>query len=387
MQIGFGNPELKETKYIALTFSDWHIAYSNQVRQDATILKSSNIAPYLRLIQAPILKNWWGNYYYKWVGQGTRAIAYSATFVQELLATRVNHFIDLHILEMLTTQRNEGYEKWKDQPNLALIADPPLWKHVPSFTKRFRGSGRLQQQAVTTAEEEAYYITVNLNKEWGLSNRLQTIALLASICNAYRFGMYVLWVSRKACPDDFEEFAVIDESSQVFDGIPFIKIYKDEKDSNWRAALRSQHWCKGNFFSQCQVQMGLTYFFNELWKHGRYNRDTHLTDVMLPALQHILTQDFALALINCTDSIHQEAYQYIHPSGVKRGKQVAIHVRRGDHRYANCDAKCWDPVNIPEQKELFEQWEDADTEVQATLMQKIDPSSKNDFTNRDYIDI
>ena len=37
----FGNPELQKTKYVALTFSDWHSGYSTQVRNDARSVKNS----------------------------------------------------------------------------------------------------------------------------------------------------------------------------------------------------------------------------------------------------------------------------------------------------------------------------------------------------------
>ena len=60
---------------------------------------------------------------------------------------------------------------------------------------------------------------------WGLTNRLQTIALMVAYSHMHRYGLYVLWIENEACL--------------------------------CKANLAHKEYCSGKVESQAQVQMGL----------------------------------------------------------------------------------------------------------------------------------
>ena len=363
-----GNEALKNTKYCALTFSDWHSGYSQIVRGEGKTVPGSIVAPYFKMISLPMQK--WNQHEWKFqfVGQGARAIAYTRAFVDEILEVKVGNYWDMHLLDLLSKQSNDEWKKHQKWhcPLKATVCDPPVFEHIPSFDKRFRGSGRLEAAAVSPAEETSYYMTVSLNHEWGLVNRLQTLALLTGIGGLYRIGLYVLWEPKKACWSTFAETNVLDESSEVFEAVPFIKIYDDPKDQNWKAAKNNQHWHVAHFESQCQVEMGIQYFFEILEAQARKERDTYLLEATLPNLRRKLTPDYCWQLINVTDLIYKKAYDYVRGGDDATAKQVAIHCRRGDHKYMNCDAHL--EKQSPEAFAIQCQWEEGDGKMQDLIV-------------------
>ena len=120
---------------------------------------------------------------YDFVGQGARAQAYTNGFVKQLLEEKMNNYWDLHVMRTLDIEQNDQStgNDWSYDKNKIVVADPPVFTHVPSFEKRFRGSGRLESLAVNPAEEISYYITLDFDHQWGLVNRLQTISVMGAI--------------------------------------------------------------------------------------------------------------------------------------------------------------------------------------------------------------
>ncbi len=41
---------------------------------------------------------------------------------------------------------------------MACYSDPPMYQHVPKFSTRLRGSGRLESMTESSAEEFSHYI-------------------------------------------------------------------------------------------------------------------------------------------------------------------------------------------------------------------------------------
>ena len=362
----FGNPNLQETKYCALTFSDWHSGYSTQARGSAIIVPQSIIAPYFKLCVLKMAQGKKGTYQYKFVGQGARAIAYSREFAQKVLAERVANFWDLHLLGLLSQMQNKLWRENKYSPHMTVFCDPPVFTHVPTFTERFRGSGRLQATAVNAAEETSYYVTLSLNHEWGMANRLQTIALIAGICSVYRCGLYILWTTGKACPGGFEEICVLDQSSDLFDKVPFIKFYNKE-NSHWKAACNHQHWHLHHFESQCQVPMGLKFFFDEARKVHEGLNDTYGLEYLIPAAEDRLSNEYCWGLINITDEIFKAAWDYVQPDSKEEGTfYVGVHCRRGDHKYMNCEAKV-DQADPKKSQAILDAWESADDQLEVPV--------------------
>ena len=67
-------------------------------------------------------------------------------------------------------------------------------------------------------------------------------------------------------------------------------------------------------------------------------------------------------LINVTDSVYKKAFDYVEVSRTSGGSQVAVHCRRGDHKYMNCG------VHVEENRakafEIQMQWEEGDSKLQ-----------------------
>ena len=124
------------------------------------MVRGSRVQPYFQLIEMPFVSNDKGGHKsFKFVGQGARALAYSRDFAMHILSTKVNHVYDMWILEELTKVRNEFEQKhWSGQLYNAiyLCCEPPVFEHVPTFDKRFRGSGRLASMAPNKATEDSY---------------------------------------------------------------------------------------------------------------------------------------------------------------------------------------------------------------------------------------
>ena len=104
-----------------------------------------------------------------------RAMCYNREFAYKIIGMAVDNYWDMHLLDVLSHwgtieyERNpKNYKKF-----LACVVDPSIFEHIPSFEKRFRGSGRLESSAVNAAEETSYYITLALTHEWGAVNRLR----------------------------------------------------------------------------------------------------------------------------------------------------------------------------------------------------------------------
>ena len=299
------------------------------------------------------------------MGQGARAICYSREFANKILGMAVGNYWDMHLLDVLSNEATANYNRDPRHYNkfLACVVDPSIFEHIPSFEKRFRGSGRLESSAVNAAEETSYYITLALTHEWGAVNRLQTIALVGAIAGMYRVGLYICWKVSKACPGKFNATNCFDSSSEAYASIPFIRVFDDPNSSDWRAACNNQHWCLGHFESQCQVAMGLKYLWSQLEEKAAKEHDTYMVKTLLPALKDKFTEDFAWGLINIQDAVYKKAYDYIVDcKSMTDMKQVAVHIRRGDHRYMNCD------VHVEKQSDnamnILSQWNQADMDVE-----------------------
>ena len=172
-----------------------------------------------------------------------------------------------------------------------LLCEPPVFEHVPAFDKRFRGSGRLASMAPNTATEDSYYITLSLTQEWGLSNRMNTILTMSYICSLTRFGLYICWEPCKACPGRLGDVFDINSDHPLFNKVPFVQVFDDANNGNWKAAKNNQHWCKANFESQCSIRQGLTYFLTSLKTTALQNNDKYMLNTLLPQYKEELVFD------------------------------------------------------------------------------------------------
>ena len=111
--------------------------------------------PYFSIQTMPMSKTYSGKYRYEFVGQGSRALAFRRSFAETLVNTRIDNWYDLHIMSHLSWMNEKAWYNGSWIQNLACLVDPPIFSHEPSFSDRFRDSGRLKALASTTAEEHS----------------------------------------------------------------------------------------------------------------------------------------------------------------------------------------------------------------------------------------
>jgi hypothetical protein len=251
-----GNEHLAHTACTALTFSEWHPGYAKKVYQGAKdVIPGSSQQPYFQMCPLPVQSE--GGYQYQFIGQGGRALAFNSTFVEELLQKKVNNYYDMWLLNELSLKRREWNAKKFPPATLATVCIPSIFDHIPDMDKRFRGSGRLSAIASNAAEEDAYYICLDLSGNWGLCNRLQTIVLMLQFCSWHRLGIYILWTKNEACPGLFAELFDIDYQAPPLNSVPFIKVFDNASNSSWKASIQNKNWSLGYMNAQSNVQDGL----------------------------------------------------------------------------------------------------------------------------------
>ena len=72
-------------------------------------------------------------------------------------------------------------------------------------------------------------------------------------------------------------------------------------------------------------------------------------------------------VLSLKDSIISDFEDWWAPFATQPGKQAAIHVRRGDHKYMNKDLKILKAKVREEWKEIDKQWSDTDTRAEACV--------------------
>ena len=362
----FNNPQLQYTKCVSLSYSSWHGQYDKLIRENHKVIKGSRVPPYFQLIEMPWVANEKGHKSFRFVGQGARSLAYSREFAKSIIAKRVNHFYDMWIIEELTKERKDfeaKNKKYGEYNSIYLCCEPPVFEHVPTFDKRFRGSGRLASMATNTATEDSYYITIALTHKWGISNRINTIIVLSHICTLMRFGVYICWEPNVACPGTFGDIFTVDETAAIFKRLPFFQIFDDASNSNWKAAKNNKHWCKANFESQCSLEQGIDYFFVALNREATQRNDKYMVSELIPNYQEELAYDNLQMFLAVKDDILVDAKEYLADSKNYGDVMIGLHVRRGDYKWFNCNSMV---EKLPGSKGqlLLDQWQEADNEFE-----------------------
>jgi hypothetical protein len=273
-------------------------------------------------------------------------------------------------LDTLSHLKQE-WTKWNwNTDGMAALATPAVFSHIPDFGDRFRGSGRLHAQAVNPAESTSYYLCLDLSKQWGLSNRCQTLILMLRFCSWHHFGLVILWEKKEACDADFEElFKEIDLSEAPLNTVPFVRWTKSRTENWWRAPKSLEQWCIGTVASQCEFEEGSRFFFQLYHRMDVEPKYHKLIRDMLPKLDVPAEEalHFFLAL-KPVDEITETAMKWMRTGFQRTMKQIAVHVRRGDHKWFNLDMLL-QSAEVPEgQKQSMKQaWREADYEVEVDI--------------------
>ena len=187
-----------------------------------------------------------------------------------------------------------------------------------------------------------------------------------------RFGLYICWVPTVACPGLFNEVFTVDSTPvTLLTQVPFLQVFDDSANSNWKAAKNNKHWCKANFESQCSLQQGIDCFFVALKKEAMQRNDKYMLSALLPTYAEELTYDNLELCFLVKEDILEEAKRYVAESKTLGQITVGLHLRRGDHKYFNCNQRA---AKLPGQKgqEVLDQWYEADQEFEDR------PTNRND---------
>ena len=356
------NENLKFTNYCALSFSDWHMSYAKKMR-DAKRVPNSKVGMYFELYSLPVNAN---RQSYDFIGQGARALAFEPEFATKVLDTKVSAYWDLHLLNMLTKEA-EAWKKYKWATDcLAVVCTPVIFSHVPDMGDRFRGSGRLHSLAANPSEPISYFITLDVSREWGMSNRLQTIVLWMMFCSTTSCGLYVLWEPKKACDCNFYDVFTVNIEDSPTARMPFLKVFNDAKHHMWKAAIADSAWNLGHVNSQTQVHDGFKYWI-DTWMKMSENLDDVRHEFLkerLPMFEDILANQMQFwDKFNINSDIWEQAKAYAYENLFHVPGQIhaGFHIRRGDMKKMNLLAKLKNRDYTPAKKnELQQLWDEAD---------------------------
>jgi hypothetical protein len=358
----FCNKEVKTTNYVALSWSDWHLGYAKKLYY-ATRVKNSRVGRFFELYKLPM--NFHKNAY-DFIGQGARAIAYGDTFCEKVRDTKVGNFWDLHLLSMLAQEAvHVDGNGWKND-NIALVATPVMFTHIPTMSDRFRGSGRLHTMAANESEAISRFICLDLSKEWGLANRLQTMVLWTMFCSMTNLGMYVLWEPKPACPCLFHEIFNFDLTGTPTRRIPFVRVLDDAKCNQWKCAVSDTAWCCGVIQSQTQPEDGYKYW-QDTWKQI----GEKLTE---PLKSFLKTREPVINMVgkaideywmkfNLADDIVDEAKTFAIENNFNCSDalHVGFHLRRTDFKICNLNEQLGKGnMTSRAEDDLVNRWQEAD---------------------------
>lgn len=373
----YGNKHMSDAMLIGLTWSQ-HLPHFQAKKHNAysKVIPGSRIHPYHQIVTAP------SNFYekhngstkinFEFIGQGARAQAYSRQFAQQILATRVQNYWDLHVISLCASIINSHYQEtghWMEAGYTFI--EPIAFSHPIKLSERLRGSGRLQSESQGEVEEYAFFIMCDLSHQWGLSNRIQTLMWWATWASMHQTGLYVLWAPNEACNCSFDDvFNQLQLDEPPFSKLPFIKIMDSKTNKFWTAPVHSDYYCLGKTESQVEYSVGCDRFAESLKRKLAENPalSTWL-DEPIAQIENYKLQDTKMwaKVLSLRDSIISDFEDWWAPFATQPDKQAAIHVRRGDHKYMNKDLKILKAKVREEWKEIDKQWSDTDTRAEACV--------------------
>jgi hypothetical protein len=284
---------------------------------------------------------------------------------------KISKYWDLHVISLAADTFNRlyhVYDKWC--PAVYTLLEPIPFNHPIVMHQRLRGSGRLEAMSGGFVEEHAFYLMIDLSAQYGLANRLQTLAFWATFCSMHQAGMYVLWEPKEACDCTFNEiFEKIKTDIPPFDKIPFITILDDPNESFWKAPKSHQYFCLGTVRSQCEYRLALGLLKDSM--EATLEREptwAPLYEKPIDLVKQYMVDDTSLwsDIFSLQPDILDEFDEYKNRYMQSDREHSAIHVRRGDWKYMNCTLKMEDPkLSRHERTRIKQMWEDADHEVEA----------------------
>ena len=307
---------------------------------------------------------------FEWIGQGARAYAMSAQMAEYIVEAPVADWWDLHMMKLLAHKYN-NLKTTTEKYNMACVYWPCMFQHPVRVDQRFRGSGRLEQSAVNTAEGQANYIVVDLSThQYGLSNRIQTINVMLELAAMHRYGVYIVWPKNVACPQDFGDVFEFEYTTDTMKRIPFVSVIPDGTN-HLKAHSRNNRWHKGTFHANVPMEAGMQTLHRMYTDQIKFMSEK-VKNIYQPVVDQRLTsrdpfRDIFQNMILNGDVVclGMEFHQQVQNNSGLNAKTVAFHVRRGDHYwFNNTKAVSGQSTITPEMKQIMDEWTNSDLEVQ-----------------------
>ena len=158
------------------------------------------------------------------IGQGCRGYMLRVDFAQYLDSVLVWQWVDVWM-----RAEAAGYGRMSEQgiAKTTGLAFPSMGIHPVNRALQTRGSERVAALVATPEMVHRPYITVSSDKEWGLSNRLNTLVAILCWANSMGFGIHVYWKVNNACNVEFPDLCTVQQKAHELPGVAFIAIHHD----------------------------------------------------------------------------------------------------------------------------------------------------------------
>ncbi len=343
--------ESHRPRFLSMVWQEWHGIHADLVQKRArdvagTVTRDGQF----RLMTWPVVTSAHhhrGPGKFAFIGQGARAYLVSREFALVLTNGRrpISNWWDMFMMTVAREEHMYCLTRYSTEPNMqytAMFTRPSLFHTAPNMTRRFRDSSRLAAQAANEAEENAYYITLELTQYHGLCNRLQTIVVLLTFCNMTRLGLYIMWPDASTSCDitwnNLMEGVLTDHESTW--NIPFINIFDGEERREHFKHVCAHHKCKGSMKGQVQVLQHWNATFTKILPQMAM-QDRTLMRRWQKVTERLLEADWnpnaAWGALCFKEDLYEEAQEkvdafcpYMQNSGLRRYVLDAVHIRRGD---------------------------------------------------------
>ena len=157
------------------------------------------------------------------IGAGARMYMVRHDFLEELSSKLVWSWWDVHLLSEAANFRSEDAAPGD---LTCVFSFPAVAKHPVNRGCMTRGSERVASLLVAEASY-ADFITLSLDREWGVSNRWSTVVSLLTFCNSRGIGLHVYWSMNDACWAQSYDLFVLEPKNEHLPGLAFVQIHHD----------------------------------------------------------------------------------------------------------------------------------------------------------------
>lgn len=307
-------------RYVSLCVSTDRVDHLNLILAAAGSVRTGASTRH-RLIPFPWKKNPSGSFQLEHLGQGGRAYLIHTDLIEHLLSKKLWLWWDVFMNGEIPRFSMSRFGR-ESEMNTARFCFPPAFSHPVNVTEVTRGSSRLEAHVVSPAEKISPYVTLSLTKEWGLANRLCTLAALYTLASLAGWGVHLYWVKTMACDAFLSDVVPTPPTFGSLPGLAFLHVHY-----HWThfQAMQSR--------DQPQNQANTAFQATPSMFHEQLLRSLRSVQPPCPPelLRRVEEADFSAGwrALHFHESIQASAMAYLRrwPSDATH---TAVHVRRGD---------------------------------------------------------